>query len=405
MSLNGNVLNFGPANMNQGVINASPYIQDAMDSDYAVFFPPGIYNLESEVQINKVKTIECFGRSLVTGWDDGAGVNNPIRTEEQVRFTSQNNINFFRVNKEQIHWRGGCFDAQPITNHDKAIFYYALGFWWKEGGSQYGRAEGWGGGVYDAVGLGNVATLRGGPTGGTKMIEIHFPAEVEWPEPDLPSFRTAYITSHIFGMQCYGMDTCWYVDDRKVNQWNNTNHIRVRASHCRRTIYNESGVGCQFFVRHDAANIFDSASTAANTPSIYSSSQFDENMFYHPRFINFQSGSDGGYYYNEKTIDDTGGNFWYGLNDDDITNAIALSSSKEFQLYNSLRFREGGQFTGPTATTAQLDNANSSVNGSNKRGGTAVWNSDLERPVYATGSSSTSSWEFSDGTPAHNPST
>ena len=56
-----------------------------------------------------------------------------------------------------------------------------------------------------------------------------------------------------------------------------------------------------------------------------------------------------------------------------------------------------------TATTASLASAASTINVIDKLVGVQVWNSTLNRPVWATGTAATAIWVFADGTTAHTP--
>lgn len=55
------------------------------------------------------------------------------------------------------------------------------------------------------------------------------------------------------------------------------------------------------------------------------------------------------------------------------------------------------------ATTAELASATDAVNVTYKEVGRQVFNTTLNRPVYATGSLAGSTWVFADGTVAHSP--
>lgn len=56
-----------------------------------------------------------------------------------------------------------------------------------------------------------------------------------------------------------------------------------------------------------------------------------------------------------------------------------------------------------TATTANLTSAAAAINTTDKFLGKMVYNTNLNRPVYATGSAATSAWNYGDGTVAHTP--
>ena len=57
-----------------------------------------------------------------------------------------------------------------------------------------------------------------------------------------------------------------------------------------------------------------------------------------------------------------------------------------------------------TVTSAELADASNRVNTLGKWEGRERFDATLNRPVYATGTSATSPWNFSDGTPAVTPS-
>jgi hypothetical protein len=56
-----------------------------------------------------------------------------------------------------------------------------------------------------------------------------------------------------------------------------------------------------------------------------------------------------------------------------------------------------------TNTTAQLNSLAATVNASGKHAGKRVFNTNLNRPVWATGSTAASVWVYADGTTAHTP--
>lgn len=56
-----------------------------------------------------------------------------------------------------------------------------------------------------------------------------------------------------------------------------------------------------------------------------------------------------------------------------------------------------------TATTLELNDSSDVVNIIDKYEGKMVFNSNLDRPVWAVGSGPTDTWEYADGTTAHSP--
>ena len=331
-----------------GTNNSSSSFQDWADSDHAGFTPPGTYKINDTVVLNRSKAMECFpGMSLVTGWDDGSGAYNTARTYEQVRFVTDNtdpDFNMFQIEKEQQVWLGGCFDFSNLTSHSGAAFYLPTG-WYLDSLGVGVRAGGWGGYIKGISVLGNVDTLRTSTVAnpiGSRGIHIHFPTVSEYPTGDTRSHENAFMTMWFFEMQGAGLKRCIQHDPRiqLPNQhWSNTHHYEVRATHCHTAVWDEGAKDTEYHIRHRAGNVFGDLSTAQNTPSI--NFDYEGNMLIHPQFYDFRDDTDGGYYFNQKTLDLAGSGYVYGLSQDAYNRRIGIVQGPTIRMFNSVQFREG----------------------------------------------------------------
>lgn len=406
MTIAGNLWNFdGGQNVVDptGSLDSSSGIQAAFNSNHLVWAPPGLYKVDQETSVDIPKVIEC-GLSIVTGWDDGSGSAWPILQEQQARFFTTQNITPFRLHCEQVLWRGGLLDCQQVTDHDVPAFLWDQSQW-NPNHQENSRAVGWGGGLQGVIVLGNVDTLRDNPVSaglGTVAMKTEFTPPSGWPAGTDGSYRNAYMTAHHFDIRGFGCRRVYQAGPRHVSsQWHNTCHVRVKANHCQTAVYDEATDGTQFFVSHDAGNVFNSAADADITPSVYMHPGSSQNKFYQPIFNDFQDGELNGAYYNRKTVDDTASNYWYGLSDEAITRAIGIRSSQLFQLYNQLRFRDNAHYSAGPQTRADLLNPNSFVNQNLKEDSVEAFVTDagIQRPVWSTGSNPSDNWNFSDGAP------
>lgn len=113
----------------------SPYIQKAIDSKYnPVTIPALKFNIDSEIQIKKPKTIDMCGIFRLTNTNSNFDLVNYENDTSSTYLFSQNNINFIRIQYGNIIINQGVLYTASITNHDKAgiIFDYNFALWYGE---------------------------------------------------------------------------------------------------------------------------------------------------------------------------------------------------------------------------------------------------------------------------------
>ncbi len=353
MAAEGNVVaSFGADNT--GSSDASSAIQSAMNSGRHVIFPGGTYLIDAAggVDIPGPRVITCMGGSMATGFSDGTETFYAAQTYEQVRFVTSAgkpaDWNMFNLLAEQIFWRGGCVDLQNLTGHTGAAFYLDVGPWGAESNGGLTTARGWGGAVRDTTVLGNVNDLRAG-TGGSKGIHIHFPLLSEYPVGENRAYQNSFITMWFFSMQGLGLGTCIYHDPLiEASHWSNTHMYKVNADYCQQAVYDDGGKGTSMQVWHKSANVFPDAATADTTPSVYlggpaPGTTLEKNMLWHPQWNDFRDDTLGGYYYNRKTLESLGENFYYGITQGDYDRSISIAQGEPIRMFNSIQFREGAQ--------------------------------------------------------------
>ena len=180
--LPGNVENFGA--VGDGVTDDTAAIQAAMDSDYAVYFPPLEFKITSAVTISKSKIVRCFGdirsflypstQGLKTNYQlDGTSLpyERPKKLGEQTRILVSSNHHAFVVEAPFIDWMGGCIDTRDIEG---AINTAAFAVKAQTGGTE---------GRIDAVVIGTpdfrgasakTGIWNGGDNDGTKGVHFIF---------------------------------------------------------------------------------------------------------------------------------------------------------------------------------------------------------------------------------------
>jgi hypothetical protein len=103
-----------------GVADSTSAIQAAMDSDYAVFFPSGVYKTSSTITISEAKIVHCFGDYTMTGFLISSRQNFE-RLGENVRFKPTSDFDLFTV-RNILNWRGGFMDYNAFTSPNSAAF-------------------------------------------------------------------------------------------------------------------------------------------------------------------------------------------------------------------------------------------------------------------------------------------
>lgn len=79
-----------------------------------------------------------------------------------------------------------------------------------------------------------------------------------------------------------------------------------------------------------------------------------------------------------------------------LTNVVTVQNSGLFSRGHLVQ-------TMQTATTAALDEVTDAINVTRKFAGKMVWNTDTNKPCWATNSTAVSVWVNADGTTAHTP--
>jgi hypothetical protein len=390
MSLNGNVKNFGADNT--GNTDASTAIQSAMNADDSVYFPPGIYRLDNTVTIDRAKLIDCGIGSIATGYTDQDGQNSPIRQDEQVRFTTNNNIHMFQINQEQVWWRGGCFDFQNVTNHDKSAFHVRAG-WNKELFPV--RESGWGGGIERITVLGKFTELREGNTAvGTVGIDI---------DPEAVARDNGFMYHHVYDIQALGCDKAFRHGPYAVgvSQSMGLHQVKISAKDCRYSAYIEETANSYFRIHHLAGPIFPTQAAADATASVYTETAAGN---FYARFQDFDAGQEGSYWNNSKTYNTAANGRYEFLYEDAVDRAIALGGGEHDFEQNDVQFRDAGGLRLRNATGAQISDAGASVNISGKHSGVMIWDTTNNRTLVANGNAATAGWRDYTGTIVVTPS-
>ncbi len=390
MSLQGNVLNpaFAGGADPTGLTDSQPAIQAALNSDFAVFFPPGTYRLDSELVITKPKLIECFGGAMTTGYielGDTVSVN-PASTYEQVRFVwnGSSSGNMVRYEISKVFWHGGCFDVQGVSGYDGNIFYLP-NRWESQVG---GRIDGYGFGVQGATFIGNSNEVRAGTAA---------PVGVNC-DMSVLDRNAAYQYHGIIDIRAVGMDTAMLVTPRgSVDKTANSNEYQIRCRDTKRAVQNLGSADSWLRVWHTGGPIFGSQAEADSTPSVeiaLESCVIDLSLFH-----NFDQGGSGSEWYNSKTYKLDGPGYLNRPLPDAVDRAISISEQQIAARYELARFGATGGTALFGATEAQLQSSSSAVNQSvGKRDGMMVYVTDnatntAQVPVVvATGGNPTDTW-------------
>ncbi len=389
--------------MNDGTVNASPYIQLALDSDFAVFFPPGTYRLDDPLTIDKPKLIECFGGSMPTGYielGDSTSIN-PESTYEQVRLVWNGDAseNVITYNISKIFWHGGCFDVQGVSGYNGSVFDLPCR-WISQVG---GRQDGYGCGVQGATFIGNSNEVRSG---------VAHPKGIVMRLQGADLTRTwAYIYHGIFDNYFVGMGhACQHTArNESINLTSNSHEWQIRCRDTKVALEDEGGQDTWYRIWHEGGPIFSTQNEADTTASIRITLdlfRLDLSMF-----EKFDQGGSGSEWYNSKTYDISGAGSIVRPHADAIDRAIRIDEQLVQNEYNLQRFGETGGLAGFGATEADFLSSTSAVNTSiGKRDGTLGFVSDFVTNgtgipyVVATGGNAGDPWRsIADGAIVYDP--
>jgi len=399
MSLPGNVLNFSGVDRT-GASDSTAGIQAALDSNFAVFFPPGLYRIDSGLSVNKPKLIECFGGSLATGYIElGDSVSNsPYKQDEQVRFIINGNHSAVTYESDQVYWHGGCFDCQTVSNYDKAIF--SLPARWETEVAD--DMVGWGFGVQGVTLLGPSNAVRAGtaaPTG----IELRFVDQ---------TLRWSQFYHGIFDLKAAGMNyavhhTSKNPDTVNFPQATNSHEYRISCKDTKVAAIDTGGQDSWWRVQHLAGPIFSTQAEANATASIILSEE--AHRLDYTKFIDFDLVGSGSEWYNSKTFNITGAGQIIRADQDSLDRAIQIVPQLVWNEHNLHDFAERGGIAIRVSNSTDLATLSASINQNNKQKGTVVyvddWETDAGVPVVVSSSSSAGgSWRNpATGTIVYNP--
>jgi len=382
MSLQGNVINFGADPT--GSSDSTAAIQGALDSDYAVFVPPGTYRLDSGLSINKPKLIECFGGSIETGYIELGSATPAVDAlvAEQVRFNITGNFNAVTYESDQVYWHGGCFDCQSVSNYDKAIFFLPAR-WVTENSDD---PVGWGFGVQGVTGIGPSNAVRAG-TASPTLVELRFiDQEVRWSQ-----FYHGIFDLRALGMHYAYHHTAKNPDGVNFPQATNSHEIRVQCRDTKVAVKDSGSNDCWWRIQHLAGPIFDSQAEADATASIQ---LVDErHRLDYTVFNYFDRGGSGSEWHNSKTFDISGAGQIMRPSQDALDRAIYIAPQMVTIEHNLNDYGERGGLVLRNATAADLSDVNSDINQNGKQQGSIVYVSDWDTngdgvPIVVSGSSS-----------------
>lgn len=366
----GNVLLYGADPT--GVEDSTVAIQAAIDSDYAVYFPPGDYLISSTIGVDKPKIIDMGGVSRVNSSSAEPG--------EIVRIVTTSDIHMFTITCEQVRGYGGFFDMEGVTDGTKAALYY-LALCNGAGAGGNGDWGGWGGGWQDFVIRGNkdaLATVDGGSDG----IYVDFESS---------TVVGAYWTHFRFQGEIIGCNRAFYCSPENpgLSQWGNTFKLDLDVQACKQAVVNYELGWCDVRVSHQATQIFGTQADADNNPSIVcDQSACDWDCI----FWDFGGGS--ALYANSVSWDLTG-------------SGNRILTDQGYSIAENLNVDEaaGQGYVDRLADTNPLGDIASEVNAAGyKREGLCVFNRLTNTPLWSTGSAAGDPWVDATGTTVYTPS-
>lgn len=382
MALDGNVLNFSGVDRT-GASDSSAGLQSAMNSDFANFFPPGTYKINTKVTIPHPKIIECFGGSMITGYNGSQGILHPKRTYEQVRFITDNsNLDaFFEVQQPQTWWSGGCFDTQNLADSTIAAFILNADTFVSPIFPL--EKSGWGGGIEDITRIGDFSSLRSSSNPGSIGIKINFADQ---------TLDYTYMYFWHFSVQIAGCDygiIHTAMNPATTGQDSALHFYNVSAIESRSAVWCLESNSNVYNIRHLGGPVFPSSAAAQARASmvIGPSAAGTVSM----RDPNFGAQQVGDYHYNEKSMNIQAGCDYKFISEETANRSIEMASGR-FWNYNNFQIKEGGAFVLPSATTAQFNDIGSEINTRGKFRRCMVWDSTVERVVVANGANPGDVW-------------
>lgn len=383
MSMPGNALdpvwNIDPT----GSTACNNEMEALVNSGYAVFIPPARYRFDDTVPIVKAKSIWCWGHSLITGYTKPGDLSPEIvATErEQVRFVTNNNIDFFSIEQEQVMFRGGCFDSQAVSGYNKAALHVKPKFLSPVISN---RAMGWGLQFDGWTALGNSNELRNNTSGGMVGVFYDFANQNQ---------ANCFLTHSYVKGRVRGCDKGFYHNsfNPAIYQWSNTHIIDLDVADTRTAIWDEVSSAGDFTVKHTASPIFPTQIAADSTPSVRT---IGDNQMLRCKFSGFRSAAIDGKYHNSMTYD-LGNNYMFDVPiAEDIEMSLNRGAPKTFDLFNAHYPREANVII-RNSNAAELSNAASDINNIGKQRGALVLDDTTGFVLFANANSPTSTWRHS----------
>lgn len=370
-----NVLEYGADPT--GDSDSATAFQNAVDSDYPVYAPPGKYRLDSAVVVDKPKIIDFGGASTRTI--------TPESDTEQVRIIKTNNTGFFEIRSGQVHGYGGCFDSSGATGWNKDVFRYPFVANGSLAGGE-GDRDGWAGGWRDFTYIGLQSDLSDTSRGGN-VIHLDTSSEVNW----------AYWYFHKWTGVVWYAGRAFYAPaiNPTYNQTANNCHIDIEVQHSRQAVHNESVNRLTARVSHQSRNIFASEAQSQDYPSVYSTTK--QNVW-NCVFFDFRKPASGGLYHNY---------YSYDITSPDGTDVLYGDSGLQWADTVSGCIPTGGKWASGVRrdSSNNLSDQTAPVNALGfKREGYMVFNADTNEPVWASGSAATDVWVDATGSTARTPS-
>ena len=281
-----------------GVADSSAAFQLAADSDYMMVVPPGTYKIDSTVVVTRPKIIQLSGgmsirHGLINGYGDTSPDQGP-NVGEQAHVFTENNINLFEFQTEQIHFSGGLLELKHASA-DKACFNLPAVMNGQVAGG-VGDYGGWGGSITNVVCAGDFNQVIGNGNG---AIGVYFNYT--------NGLANGYFTHWLVDIKARNLRRGIYCDARQTGlspaQWGNNCQFRVDAQNVKTAIHNESINSCDIWIRHQGQEVFDTEAEADVTPGLYL--RGSGHNIYTAEFFDFNPSNQdsNGHWSNRKTYD------------------------------------------------------------------------------------------------------
>lgn len=380
--LPGNIENYGA--QLDGVADDTDAIQAAIDSDNAVFIPPGNIKVSSTITITKPKSITCFGESFRSseGIDDNR--QNPHVLGAQPRFYPTGNFHLFEV-RNLLNWRGGCFDFVNLSSPvDKAVFHIPMDWL----GGEHGGV------IRNVSAFGNQANhIQANDTDGAYIVYVDFENETTTGalfENWYIQVESRYIKSN-FSVTDYNPGYSQNSEGHYVRSDMTGSYHAIQDEVSDESFFTGVMQAKRGTYNSDVTNLANSAMKIQGT----------RNVIQDPGLQDFWKDFPSGTGRHAIAIDIADDNFISELKG----NRVGTDEPGKGGLYNvigTIRSRNGSSMMPyDDFSNSDLNSSSSEPNTRDKYAGTQAYISD--NPRFALGSNATDDWKDSDGDVTNNP--